>query len=168
VRNCTVVSNTYTSGAGVWLKTYNYKTPAPWNNDHHVHLYNTIFAGNYATVDSSTVGGNEYMMPTGLVDQARLEACYTNCAFTAPHAPGANAVQLDSVEEARFRSWNRDDYRLKSSSPCHKTGFYQSWMEGAVDLNGEPRIKQYRKGVPLVDIGCYESDPSVGLMMIVR
>lgn len=55
--------------------------------------------------------------------------------------------------------------RLLPSSPAVNAGLNQPWMEGAVDLFGNPRINR-KDGIGLVDLGCYERVPS-GLVLVV-
>lgn len=54
-------------------------------------------------------------------------------------------------------------WRLSNASPCLNAGKPLDWMEGAVDLYGNPRILY---GQP--DIGAVESPYSPGIMLIVR
>jgi hypothetical protein len=48
------------------------------------------------------------------------------------------------------------DYRLAEGSVCIDSGLYQSWMDGALDLDGNPRI-DWSGGI--VDRGCFEYTP---------
>lgn len=63
-----------------------------------------------------------------------------------------------------FRTAGKKAYRLSQSSPCRDAGTHagRAWMEGATDLDGNPRIIGDE-----VDIGCYEYRP-IGLMLLVR
>jgi hypothetical protein len=56
------------------------------------------------------------------------------------------------VEEPQFVDQTNGNYRLSSTSPCIDAGFNQPWMDGAYDLDGNPRI---RNGA--VDMGAYET-----------
>ena len=55
------------------------------------------------------------------------------------------------------------DYRIGGTSPCAYAGVYQSWMDGAVDLFGNPRTTPGKK----VSIGCCQA-PDPGLTLIVK
>ena len=58
------------------------------------------------------------------------------------------------------------DFRLQKMSPCRDTGTNEmSWMTGATDLSGNPRIANN-----VVDIGCYEYQipPSSGTSVFFR
>ena len=62
-----------------------------------------------------------------------------------------------------FRNAAIGDCRLGRGSPCINAGLYQSWMEGAFDVTGQPRILN-----KLVDIGAYENPLPSGTLMILR
>ena len=62
-----------------------------------------------------------------------------------------------------FRNAAIGDCRLGRGSPCINTGLYQAWMDGALDLAGQPRILNR-----LVDIGAYENPLPGGTLMILR
>jgi len=54
------------------------------------------------------------------------------------------------------------DYRLQSNSPCIDEGLYQSWMDDALDLAGNRRLRD------VVDIGAYESDGGRGTLILMH
>lgn len=56
-------------------------------------------------------------------------------------------------------------WRLKPSSPAVDAGIYQSWMDGAVDLNGNARIYRADRG-GIVDMGCLECIPRGLIIML--
>jgi hypothetical protein len=56
-----------------------------------------------------------------------------------------------------FVNTNAGNYRLSQSSPCINAGLNQSWMDGAVDLDGRSRIDRFSR---IVDMGCYEYLPA--------
>ena len=64
--------------------------------------------------------------------------------------------------DPKFRNPARGDYRFRGGSPAQNAGTNQTWMDGATDLQGNPRILN-----KVVDIGCYEV-PQTGLTLIVR
>ncbi len=55
-------------------------------------------------------------------------------------------------------------YRLTGESRCVNAGLYQTWMDGALDLDGRPRLDRF---TGLVDIGCYEH-VGMGAMFRIR
>ncbi len=55
------------------------------------------------------------------------------------------------------------DYRLQRGSPSIDRGLNQDWMIGATDLAGVRRIFQGR-----VDMGCYETVPPKGMLLMVE
>ena len=73
------------------------------------------------------------------------EGCFTTCH------------EADSVldTDVRFTNPETGDYSLKAKSVCVNAGTSLAWMDGALDLAGNPRIT---KDVP--DIGAYEYTPS--------
>ena len=74
-------------------------------------------------------------------------ATITTCLFADPH----------------FRDAPESRYMLKSKSPARNVGTFQSWMNGAKDLAGMPRINQ-----GAVDIGCYECFLPFGTVLSLR
>ncbi len=55
------------------------------------------------------------------------------------------------------------DYRLQRGSPDIDTGSNRPWMTDATDLAGFPRIM-----MGTVDMGCYETIPPQGNLILVR
>ena len=70
----------------------------------------------------------------------------------APDLTGTGNIGEDPV----FRNAAKGDYTLRGLSPCIDTGLNQSWMDGAGDLSGAPRV---HRGIArgTVDLGCFES-----------
>ncbi len=56
------------------------------------------------------------------------------------------------------------DYHVRPNSPCLNTGLSQSWMAGALDLDGNPRIDKFSGNV---DMGAYEFVYQ-GLLLTIR
>ena len=66
--------------------------------------------------------------------------------------------------DPRFRGASAGNYRIKAVAPCFNAGVFQAdWMQGAVYLDGNPRILFSQ-----VDIGCYECPSGGGMAIIVR
>ncbi len=61
-------------------------------------------------------------------------------------------------------TWEDNDYRLLSDSPCMDVGLNEDWMWQATDLSGNPRIFP-GKGSWQVDMGAYEHIPSAYAFM---
>lgn len=124
LRNCTVVSNSATAAAAAGGGVYSqYGT---------VHAVNTIM---YANVPQNYLIGSGYTLT------------FTNCC-TTPAAPNGTG-NIDA--NPRFVDLALGDYHLQSLSPCINHGTNQTWMTGAFDLDGMPRIRQF-----VVDMGAYE------------
>ena len=80
-----------------------------------------------------------------------------NCVST--NAFGAH----DLVGDPGFATKsNAVPYSLSSASRCVGAGLRQEWMTGAKDLAGNPRLL----GRP--DMGCFESQTSVGFLLFIR
>ena len=80
-----------------------------------------------------------------------------NCVST--NAFGAHDVVGDPGFATKS---NAVPYSLSSSSRCVNAGLKQDWMTGAQDLVGNPRLL----GRP--DMGCYESQTSPALILMIR
>ena len=95
-------------------------------------ITNSIIYFNY-----SGVGANWTNAGSGVFDHS----------CTTPDPGGAGNV----VQDPQFANPGNGDFHLASSSPCIATGVVQSWMTGAEDLDGNPRIANGE-----VDRGAYE------------
>ncbi len=85
-------------------------------------------------------------------------AAFTNCC-AAPTSAAFNAASTD------LPPGYGADYRLLRGSPCVNAAVYQSWMDDAADLAGNPRLDPVWH---LPDIGCYELILSQGTMFLLR
>jgi hypothetical protein len=75
-----------------------------------------------------------------------------SCTFTcASNAPGGTG---NFTSAPAFLNRFTGNWRLMTNSPCVDAGTNQSWMAGANDLDGNPRIAGSR-----VDLGAYEVHP---------
>jgi hypothetical protein len=72
------------------------------------------------------------------------------CTYTCtmPWQPGAGNLTNDPL----FANPYVGDYTLLPLSLCHDAGQLESWMTGATDLAGNPRVVN-----GMVDLGCYEN-----------
>jgi len=85
------------------------------------------------------------------------------CALALAGSAGAptDASYVCVATDAKFVDAANGDYRLRPDSSCRNKGLYPSWMTGALDVYGQPRISGRR-----VDIGAAEC-PS-GLTIMIR
>lgn len=85
---------------------------------------------------------------------------FTNCYFTSEARIG-NQANVDCVFAAdpKFIDDANGDFRLQRRSPLRDKGLLKSWMTGATDLDGNPRLLDrfaLESPLALPDIGCYE------------
>lgn len=129
VESCTVVSNMAYRGGGIYSRDGGA-------------YYNTISYFNSAVIAAQSNWHSEVVV----FDYGRS---FWHCN-TAPLAGLPN--QTGCIEDdPRFRDVGNWNFRLQGNSACINTGIYQAWMDGAVDLDGVPRVREGR-----VDIGAYE------------
>ena len=122
LENCTVVDNAAGSCAGVWARSA-------------CTVRNCIIAGNRTTVDAGT------QLPVW----AGLPASFVNCVAD-------REINADcSVEAAPFRNAAAGDYYPALLEAVVDAAAHQDWMDGATDLDGNPRVLGDE-----ADLGCYE------------
>ncbi len=88
----------------------------------------------------------------------------TNCCTTPTNGILNFVAQGNTTNNPQFVSVAGQDFHLRATSPCINTGTNQTWMNGATDLEGQPR-KDRVSGI--VDMGCYEY-VARGTMFIIR
>jgi len=82
----------------------------------------------------------------------------SNCFVRVRSTPDAEDGSV-WVASPKFVDAANDDYRLAATSPCREKGVVLSWMSGATDLDGNPRLVNILGKVSadaLPDLGCYE------------
>jgi len=125
VENCTIVSNyAQVAGGGFYISTNGGGT-------------NNIIYFNTADIEPSAANFTNTSGNTGL-----------NYCCVIPAVDGAGNITNDPA----LKDLAGGDYRLRLNSPCVNAGTNQPWMTGAVDLDGNARI---RYGI--VDLGAYEA-----------
>ena len=141
LRNCTIVENECLSdkagGGGVALDVFD------WNNRNR--LENCILAGNTDAEAEKGLGWPEWMTK---FDHDWNASIIVHCLFGSSEAFGEGGLAGDPL----FKDAAKGDFSLQANSPAHDTGLYDDWMDGAVDLAGNPRVDHKH----LVDIGCFE------------
>ena len=81
-----------------------------------------------------------------------------NTCASYNRGPAPNSSQGNIASNPMFANSNAANYRLSAGSPCINRGINESWMTGAVDLDGQHRRIDTFSGQ--VDMGCYEHLPS--------
>jgi len=140
VENCTVISN---------------QTRNPDINQSGDGIYQ-----NGGSITNTIVYFNENILSNTVnnIRIANAAAIGYSCAPNLTHGVNGN-ITNDPLFEALLNG----DGVLKVASPCRNAGLIQSWMVGATDLAGRPRILN---GAP--DIGALEIPPPAGTLIIVR
>jgi hypothetical protein len=90
-----------------------------------------------------------------------------NVSYTCVWPPAFNYAALTKMvtSDPRFMDPAGGNFRLNKLSPCRNQGLYQSWMLGAVDLDGAVRVDHKEA----VDLGAYEAPyHAPGAMLILR
>ena len=164
VRNCLVVDNLCSDSGGTIGKGGGLSANAT------VVIENCTVVSNAAAVEGGGVYG-------GVVSNSivRLNAPdnYATATFsfscTMPDPGGTGNITDDPL----FADAAAGDYTLQVGSACVDSGTNQTWMVGAVDLAGNPRVVRgfSRTSYPdIVDMGAYEfpTPPPTGTMFVIR
>ena len=105
---------------------------------------------------AATVGA-----PNWTISAASAANKVKNCCWDGSDDLGSACAKKGDVQ---FVDPAAGDYRIRPFSTCFDAGLYDAtWMDGATDLGGNPRVKG-----KCPDIGCYECQDVRGLMLIVR
>ncbi len=141
--NCTIVSNTAYSCAGVYVFGNSGK------------VVNTIIANNVSEY------AGEDAIATAAVwqgDNTSYSSVFTHC-FSDTLKINDNCLDFG---DPLFKDAANGDYRLTPESPCVNAGTGEEVTLSVTDLAGNPRVQNRR-----VDIGCYET-LSRGFSIIIR
>lgn len=140
VENCTIVNN-QTCGFGGGIAVYPEEKAAI--------IRNNIFRTNSADLDE----GEIYLLPSAT-------ATIDNNLILSPVPDGAvNTI----AKEPLFVKEAEKNYRLKRLSPAVNKGIKLDWMDGASDLDGNPRIFDHAP-----DLGAYESMRKAPMILILK
>lgn len=115
---------------------------------------NSVGEGRCAVVATAGAFRNNIVWDNVGGESTNAIAVAQNCCY--PDA--VEGVDGNTAKDPQLKS----DGRIKSCSPCRNAGVNQPWMEGAVDLNGNPRILN-----GIVDMGAFEV-PDSGLLLMVK
>ena len=154
VRNCTVYGNVGTdtdSGYG------QYGVGGIGQFSGTATVENTIVFGNASLTQSWTTGGYPECRA---VDSAKIE--FVNCLL--PSDVGWPAAATGCLNgDPLFADVAAENFALTLRSPCRNAGSNDAIVAGARDLDGNPRVYGRR-----VDMGCYELQQGLGLMLLFR
>jgi len=158
IMNCLIARNQSSTniGGGIWLDKGT--------------IESCTIVSNYAAV----AGGGVYMSTNGsgtnniiYFNTAADAANFTNTAGNTGLSYSCVIPAVDGVgnitNDPRMIDLAGGNYRLRVNSPCVNAGTNQNWMTGAVDLEGNSRI---RYGI--VDMGAYETILKQGNIYRVR
>ena len=118
-----------------------------------VEIVNTISWGTAVTNKDEQV---ENVVDLYVLDG--VECDVRNCCMS-----GLESAHGNVAANPKFRKPEKDDFRIKSSSPCYNAGERWDGIETAVDLDGNPRLRWKRP-----DMGCYECQRGGGMMLLVK
>jgi hypothetical protein len=168
--NCLVACNSATNAAGGGLYA---------NGD--VIVSNCTFTAN----EAGTYGGGllvasseskyvntAFVANLAAENGAQIWPRTSNVSFTACFAPKGDIPDTNGNvfgTDARFQNPAAGNFTPGRNSPLRNAGLYDaSWMDGATDLAGNPRIDHYRGGRGLVDIGAFEAPyiPSATVILL--
>jgi len=142
VENCTIVGNSAAGpGGGIEGGNVNFRNLIVTGNTSGTGILGWQNIRRTATTPAIAIA-NSYI-GTGLTD-------YTNTS-------GIRTFIEDG--DPMFKDASVGDYRLYALSPCRDAGIYQSWMNGAFDLAGNP----CPSSGSIADMGCYAYQPSSSL-----
>ncbi len=169
VRNCLIASNNaagaYGDGGGIFFSGgvggKSGARPFTASVESCTLAHNTVvrdYGGMNATngvsvlncvVVSNTAGG---LYPDLRGDAENIARFSNSCSPALTNAENGNIADLPV-----FVDYADGNYRLAAGSPGINAGTNQTWMIGAADLDGRPRLDRFTR---LADMGCYEQTPS--------
>ncbi len=162
VENCTVVDN---ASMGATLEAVAVMIGPG------AKLRNTIVARNASPNWTSAHSDTASTTPRGCAPSWAVRdgaSTGTSNNYTANHncfGEAAETYGTDCADGANilFRNPEAGDWRIRCGSSCHDAGTFQSWMDGAIDLDGNARVFH-----GTVDLGCYESQVLPRSLLMVK
>ncbi len=150
IENCTIVRNQANRGGGLFTGT---NEGQPFG----VNARNLIVYDNVAAE-----ANNVYLIPPDGYDIEDNDRFVYS--LTQPLIPGEGNIDDDPIFRHPGSGYGENavagNYRLRGHSPCIGAGENQTWMDDAVDLDGNPRVIASRPWIdptPRVDMGAYET-----------
>ena len=126
-------------------------------------IVNTVVWGNVVTNGMGGLMTSD--MPIQNALGTRTLELRHNCFSEAGDWASADkqTVEANIANDPLMRSSNRGKYTLRAGSPCIDVGDNLGWTEDDTDLAGNPRIVK-----KTVDLGCYETPPPRGMLILVK
>lgn len=126
------------------------------------------------TMENCTVADNT--MPTGVAavncgGTVRNCVVWNGCTDIAVNGGSvsyscySNATEGEdgnTASDPKFRGVKHGEYKISSKSKAFRAGTVRSWMTGATDILGNPRLTDDK-----VDMGCYQVGFDPGLMIMI-
>jgi hypothetical protein len=157
VENCTIVSNTV-----VGVDQWELARGGGLAIEGAATIRNTLVYGNKDVFNTLAVPTIEQDIAINRTVAASNAVQVSHCLL--PAALGNASITGDPAFVDYRPGAGVFDCRLRGKSPCRDAGAYvPEWMPGALDCGGNPRILGRR-----VDIGCFETDRSIGFYLILK
>lgn len=130
-------------------------------------LVNCTVTSNSATGGTGGIGGNagspHFATNCIVWGNVPLNVVTNGGTFAYSCAPELTTGAGNLTNDPKFVNAAAGNCRLQTNSPCLNAGVNQDWMAGAMDLDGNPRIRQ-----GAVDMGAYEAMFSRGMIISVQ
>ena len=160
LENCTVVDNV-NAGVGIESAAVMVSTGGK--------VRNVLVARNSSPNWTPTGHDNSTSQPTGSAPNwvvrgsgTKQSDSYNNCWGESAETYGAACADGSKI---LFKDPANGNWRFGALSSCYDAGKLDAtWMTGATDLDGNPRVFHRNR----VDIGCYECQDTKGLMLLVK
>lgn len=164
IRNCLIARNSAGDKAG-GISAYLYSGGSVYIENCTVVSNSAVNAGGGVCVTAT--GGGSLKMTNSIVYFNRAASSnnlYGTMNVGYSCAPDlTDGVNGNRTADPQLMSLADGNYRLAAGSPCLDSGLYQPWMDRAVTLDGELRIKRGS-----VDMGAYEMSPAQGILFIFK
>jgi hypothetical protein len=159
ITNCLIIGNTAVQGGGMACDGCVVMNTTVSSNSASLQGGGMLFVAgsmifNSICYDNDSASSNGNWHSATLTTPAFIR---NSCITPTNELPGVYLC----IEEAPLFYQPGADYHLLEGSPCIDGGIYMPWMGSATDLDGNPRYMGSG-----VDMGCYESVPEPGGLLL--